>query len=173
MQSESARNSTAHEAAFRVQYPNSQPRTIKVIALDRDSAGMVEEVARMSWARASFFNSCSFGGKLPDSKVVREGSLKGWLNDIAGHARDMVAEIDDANIVVLVIHAGCDASTGAVIGEAAAIRRKSVIGLVMDAETANEAELARTMKGMRPFTKMLVVAKGHDYIAEMLHALRA
>jgi hypothetical protein len=173
MLSESARNSTAHEAAFRIQYPNAKPRTIKVIALDQSSAAMVEEIARMDWQRATFFNSCTFGGKLPDSKAVRDGSLKGWLNDLAGHARDMVAEIDDANIIVVVIHAGSDASVGAIIGEAATMRKKSVIGLVMDAETASEADLAKTMKGMRPYSKMLVVAKGHDYIEEMLHALYA
>lgn len=173
MLSESARNNTAHEASFRIQYPNSQPRTIKVIALDADSAAMVEEIAKHEWARAVFFNSCSFGGKLPDSQAVREGSLKGWLNDLAGQARDMVAEIDDANIIVLVIHAGHDASAGAIIGEASYMRRKSVIGLIMDAESANEEQLAFTMKGMRPFSKMLVVARGHDYIEEMLHALRA
>ena len=173
MLSESARNSTAAEASFRVKYPNSRPRTIKVIALDTDSAAMVEEIAKQNWAGAVFFNSCSFGGEMPDSAAVRDGSLKGWLQDIAGYANDMVAEIDDANIIVLVVHAGNDARAGAIIGEAAYMRKKSVIGLVMDAETASEEDLALTMMGMRPFAKMLVVAKGHDYIEEMLHALRA
>ena len=173
MLSESARNATAKEAAFRIQYPNSRPRTIKVVALDGDSAAMVEDIAGHEWERAEFFNSCSFGGSLPDSKAVRDGSLKGWLNDLAGQARDMVAEIDDANIIVMVIHAGSDAQVGAVIGEAASIRKKSVIGLVMDSETASEKALAKTMAGMRPFSKMLVVARGHDYIEEMLHALSA
>ncbi|MFM1815219.1 MAG: hypothetical protein RLZ98_1914 [Pseudomonadota bacterium] len=173
MLSESRRNATAEEAAYRISYPNSRPRTIKVIALDKESAAMVEEIAKMDWERAVFFNSASFGGTLPDSAAVRDGSLKGWLNDLAGHARDLVAEIDDANIIVMVVHAGSDARVGALIGEAAYMRKKSVIGLVMDAEAADDKALARTMKGMRPFSKMLVVARGHDYIEEMLHALSA
>ena len=134
---------------------------------------MVDEVAKSDWARASFFNSYSFGSEMPTSEAVREGSLTGWLNNIAGKACDMLQEIDDANIIVIVVHAGCDAGAAAIIGEAAYMRRKPVIGLVMDSETVDERALALTMKGMRPFSKMLVVAKGHDYIEEMLSALRA
>ena len=46
MLSESARMTTAQEARFRVNYPNSVPRTIKVVALDEPSKALVDEVSR-------------------------------------------------------------------------------------------------------------------------------
>src|SRR5687768_11450344 len=56
MLSESARMSTAREAAFRVDYPNSKPRVIKVIALDELAAEVVGDTARQQdWQNATFF----------------------------------------------------------------------------------------------------------------------
>ena len=63
MLSESARMSSAQEAAFRIQYPNSKQRDAKIIALDKTSAGIVDEVARLSWNGAAFFTSLSFSPK--------------------------------------------------------------------------------------------------------------
>ena len=45
MLSESARMSSAAEARFRVQAPNSMPRAIKVIALDAASGGRRESAS--------------------------------------------------------------------------------------------------------------------------------
>ena len=45
MQSESARMTTAQEARFRIEAPNSKPRAVKVIALDAPSEGVVKKLA--------------------------------------------------------------------------------------------------------------------------------
>jgi hypothetical protein len=62
MDSESARMSSAAEARFRIDYPNSQPRAVKVIALDSASEHVVERVAQARWQRATFFTSIKFEG---------------------------------------------------------------------------------------------------------------
>ena len=46
MLSESARMTTAEEARFRIDYPNSKPRAIKVIALDPPSERVVKRLAQ-------------------------------------------------------------------------------------------------------------------------------
>jgi hypothetical protein len=46
MESESARMSSAAEARFRIDYPNSKPRAVKVVALDAASERVVKEVAQ-------------------------------------------------------------------------------------------------------------------------------
>ncbi len=48
MLSESARMASAQEARFRVNYPNSEPRTIKVVALDEASRDLEERAATSS-----------------------------------------------------------------------------------------------------------------------------
>jgi len=45
MLSECARATTADEARFRVNYPNSSPRAVKVIALDKPSEGVLRRLA--------------------------------------------------------------------------------------------------------------------------------
>ena len=55
MQSESARMSSAAEARFRIDYPNSEPRVVKVVALDEMSERVVKRVAASPWQRANFF----------------------------------------------------------------------------------------------------------------------
>jgi hypothetical protein len=170
MISESARMASAHEARFRVNYPNSVPRTIKVVALDDASKGLVDEVSRLEWNRASFFTSMTYEGTTPRAE---DSSIKAWLNDLAGHTKDLMAEIDDADFVVMVATAGQDAQGASVIGEVCASRNVTTIGLIVQSAETRDDELARTLGHLRPFAKMLVIASGRDYIEVMLTALRA
>jgi hypothetical protein len=170
MVSESARMTTAHEARFRVNYPNSVPRTIKVVALDEESKPLIDEVSRLPWNRASFFTSMSFEGATPRAE---QSSIKAWLNDIAGHTRDLIAEIDEADFVVMVAGAGEDAQGASIIGEACLSRNVTTIGLIVQSAETRDEDLSRTLGHMRPFAKMLVIASGREYIEVMLTALRA
>ena len=71
MQSELARMSSAAEARFRIDRPNSQPRAVKVIALDAPSERVVKELAAGSWQRASFLTASSFSGAPPPDSHSR------------------------------------------------------------------------------------------------------
>jgi hypothetical protein len=62
MDSESARMSSAAEARYRIDYPNSKPRVVKVVALDAASERVVKRVAERQWQRAPFFTSIKFDG---------------------------------------------------------------------------------------------------------------
>ena len=57
MLSESARAASAEEARFRVAYPNSVPRRIKVIALDRPAERVVRRLAQGGWHSATFLTT--------------------------------------------------------------------------------------------------------------------
>jgi hypothetical protein len=170
MLSESARMSSAQEARFRVQYPNSTPRTIKVVALDEPSKALVDEVSRQEWNKASFFTSMSYEGASPRPD---DSSIKAWLSDIAGHTKDLIAEINEADFVVMVADAGEDAQGASLIGEVCAARNVTTIGLIVQSPETTDEELSRTLGHMRPFAKMLVIASGREYIEVMLTALRA
>jgi hypothetical protein len=88
MDSESARMSSAAEARFRIDAPNSQPRAVKVIALDAPSERVIKELANIPWQRATFFTASAFAGAQQSSERASERfSLGGWLNDLAGRTR--------------------------------------------------------------------------------------
>ena len=170
MQSESARMASAAEARFRIDYPNSKPRVVKVIALDAPSKRVVKRVAERAWQRASFFTSLKFDGTPPSG----EGwSIKAWLSDLAGRTKALVEEVAPADLVVMVSSAGTSPQAAAVIGEACAVRKVMTMALIIGSEERSNDELSKTLATLRPYASMLVIASGDEYIEEMLSALRA
>jgi len=84
MQSESARMSSAAEARFRVESPNSKPRAVKVIALDAASERVVKRTGAGVLAARELPHR--FGVLLAPLEGERF-SMGGWLNDLAGRTR--------------------------------------------------------------------------------------
>jgi hypothetical protein len=170
MESESARMSSAAEARFRIDYPNSKPRAVKVVAVDAASEHVVKEAAERSWQGASFFTSLKFDG------TPRSGegwSIQAWLSDLAGRTKALVEEVASADLVVMVSSAGTSAQAAAVIGEACAVRKVMTMALIIGSEQRSNDELSKTLASLRPFAQMVVIASGDEYIEEMLAALRA
>jgi hypothetical protein len=170
MDSESARMSSAAEARFRVDYPNSRPRAVKVVALDAASERVVKRVAQRPWQGATFFTAIRFEGSPPAEKGW---SMTAWLSDIAGRTKALVEEVASADLMVMVSSAGTCAQAAAVIGEACAVRKVMTMALVLGSEERSDEELSKTLATLRPHASMLVIANGDEYIEEMLAALRA
>jgi hypothetical protein len=199
--SESARMSSAAEARFRIDYPNSQPRAVKVIALDHASERVVKRVAQAPWQRATFFTSIKFEGaparadepgsarvsgartkELPSWPLAplassaspdENWSMQAWLGDLAGRTKALVDEVASADLVVMVSSAGTGAQAAAVIGEACAVRKVMTMALIIGSEQRSNDELSKTLASLRPYAQMVVIASGDEYIEEMLAALRA
>ena len=168
MATESARATSAAESRYRIDAPNSQPRTVKVIALDAAADAAVKRIAKRPWRRATFFTS------LTHEEAPRGAwSTQAWLGDVAGRALDLVAEIASADLVVMVAAAGTSPPAASVIGEACTLNRVMTTALIVDAHGQSDAALSRTLACLRPYASMLVVADGEDYIEAMLQALRA
>ena len=170
MQSESARMSSAAEAKFRIDRPNSQPRAVKVIALDFASERIVKELAAAPWQRASFLTASAFACMPARSEPF---SMTGWLSDLAGRTKDLIDEIASADLVVMIATAGESAQAGSLIGEACVARSVMTTGLVLGTAAASEQTLSKTLGQLRPYSVMLVAGGDEDYIENMLVALRA
>jgi hypothetical protein len=170
MLSESARMTTAEEARYRIDYPNSKPRAVKVIALDAASEAVVKRLAQGKWQSASFFASVKFDG----APRGGEGwTMKAWLSDLAGRTKDLIDEVASADLVVMVASAGTKPNAAAVIAEACGVRKVMTTALIIDSTVKSDEELSRTLATLRPYASMLVIASNDDYIEEMLVALRA
>ena len=167
--SESARMSSAAEQRFRINAPNSLPRRVKVIALDRKSEVLVKDLAQAQSTNATFFTASAFAAAPPASGF----SMRGWLSDLAGRTKDLMDEVNGADLVVMVTTAGENAQAAALIGEACSAKRVNTTGLILGGGSASDQVLAKTLAQLRPWSLMLVIASGEDYIADMLTALRA
>jgi hypothetical protein len=169
MLSENARMATAAEARYRIDAPNSRPKRVKVIALDRPSEAIVKDLARKVWNGATFFTASSFASVPPTGNF----SMQGWLSDLAGRTKNLVDEVDTADLVVMVATAGENAQAAALIGEACSLKRIATTGLILGAPSASDEMLSKTLAQLRPWSLMLVIASALDYIEDMLIALRA
>jgi hypothetical protein len=170
MLSRSARANSAAEARFRIDDPNSRPRAVKVVALDRPSEAVVERLGQEEWNGTVFLVGSAFAaGPQGDRKF----SIETWPSDLSGRTKRLVDEIGSADLVVMIATAGEDASLAAIIGEACSLKRVMTSALVLGGASTTDEALSRTLAQLRPWTLMLVIASTDDYIADMLRALRA
>jgi hypothetical protein len=172
MESESARMSSAAEARFRIETPNSRPRAVKVIALDAASERVVKELARDSWQGATFLTASAFAGAA-SGRAAERFSLGGWLNDLAGRTKNLVEEIAAADLVVMVASAGESAGAAIIIGEACAARHVMTTALILGTASSSDEALSKMLAQLRPHAMMLVISSADEYIKDMLTALRA
>jgi len=168
MQSESARMSSAAEARYRIDAPNSKPRSVKVIALDHPSERVVKSLSQQTWNNATFFTASAFGD------TPRKGeSFAGWLSDLAGRTKNLIEEVNNADLVVMVATAGENTPAASIIGEACSLKRVMTTALVLGGTNVPDEVLSKTLTQLRPWSLMLVIASAEEYIADMLTALRA
>lgn len=151
--------SSATEARYRIQAPNSTPRSIKVIALDARSEAVVRRSAKGSWSHAVF--------------LTASANLDGWLSDLAGRGRDLMDEVETADLVVMVATPGGHAEAASIIGQACSEKRVMTTALVVGAGSASDEAVSDTLAQVRPWSLMVVIANPDDYIDDMLAALRA
>jgi hypothetical protein len=168
MLSESARMTTAREASYRIQYPNSRERAVKVIALDPVAASVLEPISKGSWHGAAFFTSLNFAATATPGQ-----GLDAWLKDVAGHTMNLIGEVAASDFVVVITSVGEDARAVSVIADACKLHSKTLVALIVPREGATDADVTASLADLRPYARMLVVASGADYIEAMLTALRA
>ncbi len=148
MLSESTRMSSAAEARYRVQAPNSLPRVLKVVALDDAGEAVVRHLALGAWKHATFYSAATF-------------------------TRNLDEEVGSADLVVFVAGPGGTARDVEVIGRACSDHRVMTTALVIGVGTASDEALSKTLAQIRPWSLMVVIANADDYVSDMLTALRA
>jgi hypothetical protein len=161
---ECARASTAEETRFRVDYPNSAPRKIKVVALDEQAEQVVRRLAQRPWSSATFMTRAG---------AEKSHAVGDWLRNLAGDTLNLLDQVGAADLVVTVSAAGESSEDAAIIAEVCNARGIMLTALLIEAAAVPERLVLKTMMPLRARASMLVVAKGEDYVEAMLTALRA
>jgi hypothetical protein len=170
MATESARASSAAESRFRIDAPNSRPRVVKMVALDRRSEALVERLAQDRWNGAGFLTASALSAA-PQSDPPF--SMQAWLSDLSGRTGRLLDEIGGADQVVMIAAAGASVPAAGIIGEACSLKRVATTALIIGGDAASDEALARTLAQLRPWALMVVVAGSDTYVADLLRALRA
>lgn len=169
MLSESARAASKQETRFRVPYPNSRPRTARLVALDRPAEPFV---AHMTKGRPQRRHMPLWSDWEQDGDAGQAAANARLGRDASARAGLLVTELDSTDLVVMVSLAGDDNPAASVIAEACRLRRVPVIVFVLEHEGRPADELAETLEHLRPYATMLVRAPDEAYVDDMLRALR-
>jgi bisphosphoglycerate-independent phosphoglycerate mutase (AlkP superfamily) len=84
----------------------------------------------------------------------------------------LIAEIDGADLVLMLISAGGNAEAAATIGEACSARRVMTHTVIVRAAAATDEALSKTLAQVRPWSLMVVVVNGDDYVDDILRSFR-
>lgn len=167
-----ARATTAGEARYRIDYPNSKRRSTRIIALDDAAGATMRAMAAGPWNGARFL-----------ALVHRTKGTHGLdtipvdldLRETGGAVVRLSDELEDADQVVMLATAGTAGDEAGAIGRACRRRGIMTSGIIIEADgtvAVAERTMEQTLKSMRPYAAMLVVASDMDYVAELLVALR-
>lgn len=160
---------SAEQARFRIDRPNSRPRVSRIVALDRRSQEALAALKDRSWNGARFPR---YVGARSASECLASLRIDATVEDEAGNEASLMQELKGADIVVMVTATDEAAEAAEIIGNACASRGVAATGLVL-APAGGDGALGRILSVLRPHTAMLVVSSSADYVGEMLAALRA
>lgn len=159
---------TAGEARYRVDYPNSRRRSTRIIALDKDAAAAMRAIAAGPWNDARFL---ALVGRTKSAHGLDTVPMDLDLCESGGDVVRLSDEINGADQLVMLATAGAAGEEAGTIGKACRARGIMTSGIIIEGDGTGVA-VEQTLKSMRPFTAMLVVASEMDYVSELLVALR-
>jgi hypothetical protein len=84
----------------------------------------------------------------------------------------LIADVDDADLVLMLISAGGDAQAAAQIGRACSAKRVMTHTVIVRASAATDTALSKTLAQVRPWSLMVVVVNDDDYVDDILRSFR-
>ena len=159
-----ARATTAAEMRYRIDRPIRGRRGARIIGLDTGADAIVERISHQQWGHARFFTLAG-----PVAVVGDGGSESVTLRDADGAVSNLLAELEDADVVIMVATTESDAAAATIIGAACTVRGIMTAGLVI----GERALVGATVAAVRPHARVLMVSGDERDVVDVLTALRA
>jgi hypothetical protein len=158
-----ARAATAAEARFRIDVPIAPARSTRVVALDDAALAVVRQAAAQQWSGGARFLSATAAVAEPAADVV--------LTSVDGGESWLSAELEGADVAVMVATSNEGAAAASSIGNACTLRGIMTAGLIL--ATAQGAGADQAVAALRPHARVLLVTQDAVDVVEVLTALRA
>ncbi len=151
---------------YRVQYPNSRPRRIRIIGLGVGGARIAQEIGQRRLREVEIIATGDY------EKHHAEAVLKGFTED----ARDLHRQLAEADIIFMVAVSGDKVDFARVVSRVAHELGKLVTGVLIETHAVvgnSTGSRAATLDTLRAGADMLVIGSDESYLEEMLSALGA
>jgi hypothetical protein len=162
-----ARATTPVEMRHRIDRPIRGRRGARIIGLDTGADAIVRRITGEPWAGARFFTLAQPVGDVGD--VGDGGSASMLLRDIDGVESSLLAELDDADVVIMVATGDADGAAATIIGASCTVRAIMTAALVIGEQDV----VGATVAAVRPHARVLMVSADEHDVVDLLSALRA
>jgi hypothetical protein len=159
-----ARATTAAEMRYRIDRPIRGRTGARIIGLDAGADAIVARISHEPWGHARFFTLAA-----PVSEVGDGGSESVTLRDADGEVSSLLAELEEADVVIMVDTTESDAAAATIVGAACTVRGSMTAGLVI----GERALVGDTVAAVRPHARVLMVSTDERDVIDVLTALRA
>ena len=159
-----AKATTAAEMRYRIDRPIRGRQGARIIALDAGADAIVERIAHHAWGHARFFALAEPAGDVGDG-----GSESVTLSRTDGAVSSLLAELEDADVVIVVATTESNEAAATIIGAACKVRGIMTAGLVI----GERALVGATVTAIRPHARVLMVTGDEHDVIDVLTALRA
>jgi hypothetical protein len=159
-----ARATTAAEMRYRIDRPIRGRQGARIVGLDAGADAIVTRIAGEQWGHARFFSLAEPAGPVGDG-----GSESVVLRSADGAVSSLLAELEDADVVIMVATTESDTVAATIIGAACTVRGIMTAGLVIGEQTLVSA----TVAAIRPHARVLMVSTDERDVIDVLTALRA
>ena len=126
---------------------------------------MLTESARMNSAAEARF-------RVPAQPTSRNVKIIDLDTATTADLARLLAEVPDADLVVMLVSGGNDAQAASVIGQACSEHRVMTHAIVVRAAATTDQRLSRTLAQLRPWSLMVVVTNSDDYVEDILGSFR-
>jgi hypothetical protein len=159
-----ARATTAAEMRYRIDRPIRGRSGARIIGLDAGADAIVDRISHQQWGHARFLVLAG-----PVADVGARGSESVVLRSADGRETNLLAELEEADVVIMVATVDADAAAATIIGAACTVRAIMTAGLVIGEATRT----AGTVAALRPHARVLMVSGDERDVVDLLSALRA
>jgi hypothetical protein len=156
-----ARATTPAEMRHRIDRPILGRRGARIIGLDSGADAIVRRITGEPWGLARFFTLAE--------AVDDGGSASVVLRDADGAESSLLAELDDADVVIMVATTAADGAAATIIGAACTVRAIMTAALVI----GEQSLVGPTVAAVRPHARVLMVSADEHDVVDLLSALRA
>lgn len=157
----------ASNVRHRIQAPNSEPRSIKIIGLGAGGAEIVQRVSERG------FRCVEAISLAPAATVAHAASSAQVLDAIATGGNGLARALEGANMIFVLAKAGDDISFARVIRGIARGMGVLVTGIMLHSQSGGPTETEPDLDVLRSASDMLVISSDESYVLEMLGALGA
>ena len=152
---------------FRVQYPNSRPRRIKIIGLGDGGGRIAQLIGQRGLVDVEIINTGEYQKDHAEAVAKR----------ITDNTKGLYCQLQEADIIFIVAVSSDQVEFARVVSRIARELGKLVTGVLIEKNAENNSaqalEAATTLDNLRACVDMLVIGSDESYLDEMLNELGA